>query len=125
VVDPPQSGIGVSERPALRRALDAVADFTLEPQPLEDAVEFIHLHLKTPLAIDKAAFAAAGMNPKSEIQCDIDRLTVREQLRWLTAQLPKPIRLEERKDTLVLTPVFPAKGISPGDPKKSAARPVP
>jgi hypothetical protein len=111
--------------PALRQVLDAVADFTLEPEPLEDAVEFIHLHLKIPIAIDKAAFAAAGMNPKSEVQCDIDRLTVREQLRWLTAQLPKPIRLEDRNGTLVLTPVLPKKGTSPGDQRKSAARPIP
>jgi hypothetical protein len=111
--------------PALRQVLDAVADFTLEPEPLEDAVEFIHLHLKIPIAIDKAAFAAAGMNPKSEVQCDIDRLTVREQLRWLTAQLPKPIRLEDRNGTLVLTPVLPKKGTSPGNQRKSAARPIP
>jgi hypothetical protein len=98
--------------PAFQRALDVVEPFTFEPEPFRCAVEFLSLHDKIPVESDIPAFRKAGIDlEKPECHCDIQGLTLREQLRWLSAQFPKPIRLVEKDGKLVLTPASNSKPV--------------
>jgi hypothetical protein len=95
--------------PALRQALDVVESFTIEAEPIKDAIDFLCQHHKLPIDFDRAAFLKAGLNGDTQCQCDIKGLTMREQLRWLLAVLPKPIYLVEKKGELILTPASSSK----------------
>ena len=90
--------------PVFKKALDAVEPFTIESEPIKDAVDFLCQYHKLPIDFDRPAFLKAGLNGDTQCQCDIKGLTMREQLRWLLAVLPKPIRLIEKKGELILTP---------------------
>jgi hypothetical protein len=100
--------------PAFKKALDAVEPFTIEPEPIKDAVDFLCQYHKLPIDFDRAAFLKAGLNGDTQCQCDIKGLTMRAQLRWLLAVLPKPIRLIEKKGELILTPDPAPKPAAPG-----------
>jgi hypothetical protein len=78
--------------------------------PLKDALNAPCFDKKFPFEFDDRAFREAGLNiEKTECQCDIYGLTVREWLRWLSAQFPKPIRLVEKDGKLVFTPASNSK----------------
>jgi hypothetical protein len=100
--------------PRFRRVFEKPNDLLFDPQPLKQAVEFLSRNFQIPLEIDERAFRDAGISPNVEVQCDVDGLTVLEEIRWLTAQCPKPIALVERNGRLVLEPVTGAKVTSPG-----------
>ena len=64
---------------------------------------------KLPIEPDRAAFSKAGLNLDVECQCDVKEMTLREQLRWLSAAAPEPTRLVEKKGELILTPASSSK----------------
>ncbi len=90
--------------PEFRKALDTVEPFIIEPEPVQDAILFLSIHHKLPIDLDRPAFEKAGLRGDAECQCDIEHMTMREQLRWMSAALPKPMHLIEKKGELLLTP---------------------
>jgi hypothetical protein len=102
--------------PAFRRGLDAVIDVRFEPQPFNGAVEFLSRNYSLPFEFEIEAFRKAGLNiDETECHSDIEGLTLREQLRWLSAQLPKPIRLLEKDGKLVFTTASNSKPSVPNN----------
>jgi hypothetical protein len=102
--------------PAFRRALDADQNTRFQPEPFKGVVDYLRNDDKLPVELDDPAFRAAGLSvEKTECQCDIDGLSMREKLHWLSAQFPKPIRLEEKDGKLVLTPDPDPKPAAPGN----------
>ena len=92
--------------PAFRRALDEVEPFTIAAESIQDAVFFLSFHHKLPIDCDRAAFEKAGLSRETECQCDIEGLTMQEQVRWFSAALRQPVRLIEKKGKLLLTPAL-------------------
>ena len=91
--------------PAVRSALDADQNTRFRPQPFKDALDYLRNDAKLRVEFDDRAFRKAGLSiEQTECQCDIDGLSMREKLRWLSAQFPKPIRLVEKDGKLVFTP---------------------
>jgi hypothetical protein len=95
--------------PEFLKALNAVEPFTIEAEPIREAIEFLNQYHKLPIAIDELAFRKAGIETDTECRCDIEDMTLREQLRWLSASLPKPMRLVEKYGELRLTTVSSSK----------------
>ncbi len=96
--------------PAFRRALDADENARFQPESFRGVFDHLRHFTALPLELDERAFREAGLSvDKTECQSDIDGLSLREKLRWLTAQFPKPIRLIEKDGKLVLVPALNSK----------------
>ena len=109
----------------IRRALDHLANNTIEPEPFSDAIGFVSLVFQVPIEIDLAAFQIAGIDPKFEVHCDVEGLRAMELLRWISAQCPKPIALVEQDGKLVLKPLIGAKATPTANPPRSSLKNAP
>ena len=118
-------GLHAVQSPRFRRVLEKPSDSLFDPQPLKQAVDFLSRNFQIPVEIDERAFGEAGISPNVEVQCDVDGLTVLEEIRWLTAQCPKPITLIEQDGKLVLKPVSGAKASSPGSERRPGFKNAP
>jgi hypothetical protein len=109
----------------LRRALDHLANLTIEPEPFGDAIGIASLVFQVPIEIDHAAFQLAGIDPKFEVHCEVQGLSAMELLRWISAQFPKPLALIEQDGKLVFKPLAVAEKQSPANQPSSPLKNVP
>jgi hypothetical protein len=91
--------------PRLRGVLMQRVDFSVEPQPLRDAIEFIRVRYGMALAIDEASFRAAKIDPSQEVEDDTAGNRLWEVLTWLSAQCPRPFGIFEQNGGLLLKPL--------------------
>jgi len=89
----------------IEQALDQPIDFSLDPQPLKEAMDFISKRYNIPIIIDTKALEEAGVEPTAEIKMDLPGIPLRDMFRLLLDQTPQPLDFEIRNDVLVITTV--------------------
>jgi len=95
--------------PALRihQALEMTTDFTIDAEPLKDALEFIAQRYGIKVSID--ARAQPLIDPSIDVRITTPGIRVRRLLGLLLKQSTKPLTFEVRDGALVIIPVSPPK----------------
>jgi hypothetical protein len=91
--------------PRLRSTLLQQADFTIEPEPLRDAIDFVRQRYQIKIAIDEASFRAAKIDTHRDVEDDTSGTRLWELLAWLSAQCPRPFGIFEQNGGLLLKPL--------------------
>ena len=91
--------------PRLRKILMQTTDFTVEPEPLRDAIQFVRQRYGIAIAMDEASFRAAKIDTSLEVQEDTAGIRLWEVLTWFSAQCPRPFGLFEQNGGLLLKPL--------------------
>jgi hypothetical protein len=100
----------VAERPKnearIIAALKASVDFQIEPQSLQDALEFIATRCQIPVMIDRRGLADANVDLATKVHVKIPGITLHELLYWLFAQSNCPfINYEVRNGALWISTI--------------------
>jgi hypothetical protein len=85
----------------IEEALDERSEFTIEPQALLDALDFIATRYRIPLTIDRKAMEEADIDPVAEVAVKIPGMKLRNVLKMLLS--PKSLDFEIRDGALVIT----------------------
>ncbi len=91
--------------PRLRKILMQQTDFTVEPEPLRDAIQFVRQRYAIAIAMDEASFRAAKIDTSLEVQEDTAAIRLWELLAWFSAQCPRPFGIFEQNGSLLLKPL--------------------
>jgi hypothetical protein len=91
--------------PRLRKILMQQTDFTVEPEPLRDAIQFVRQRFGIAIAMDEASFRAAKIDTSLEVQEDTAAIRLWELLAWFSAQCPRPFGIFEQNGSLLLKPL--------------------
>jgi hypothetical protein len=98
----PLFNLNTISSPQLRAALLQQTDFTIEPEPLRDAIDFLHNRYAIAIEMDAASFRKGKIDPSLEVQEDTAAIRFWAVLSRLSAQCPRPFGIFERKGGLVL-----------------------
>jgi hypothetical protein len=88
--------------PRRRGTLLQTTDFTVEPEPLRDAIDFIRQRYQIKIALDATSFRAAKIDPALEVREDSPGIRLWEVLAWFSAQCPQPFGILEHDGGLLL-----------------------
>ena len=91
--------------PLVRRTLLQRTEFTVEPEPLRDAIQFIRQRYAIAIAMDEASFRNAKIDPSLEVQSDTVGIRLWELLAWLSIQCPRHFGIFEENGRLLLKPL--------------------
>jgi hypothetical protein len=91
--------------PRLRTILMQTVDFSIEREPLRDAIDFVRQRYQITVAMDQASFRAAKIDPSQEVEDDTAGTRLWELLAWLSAQCPRPFGIFEQNGSLLLKPL--------------------
>lgn len=95
----------VGQYPRIEAALEATADFTIEPEGLKDAVEFIAQRYQIPILFDTQSLDNANIDTSIEVKMPIAGLKVRQLLALLLRQLPQRLGFDIQDGVLQITTV--------------------
>jgi hypothetical protein len=87
--NPLSSDIG--QNPAIEAALESRCDFTIDPQPLKDALDFIAQRFQIPLLLDNKALEDANIDVTAEVRMPYQGLKLRQMLTLLLQQMPQSL----------------------------------
>jgi hypothetical protein len=93
----------VGQDPKIEAALDSTTDFTVEPEPLKDAVEWFASRYQIPVMLDDKALKDAGIHRSAQVRLSIAGLTVRQALTLMLRQLPQPLGFDIQNGVLRIT----------------------
>jgi len=93
----------VGQHPEIEAALDSTTEFTVDPQPLKDAVQFIATRYQIPVLFDDKALKDAGIHLSAQVRLSIAGLTVRQALTIMLRQLPQPLGFDIQDGVLRIT----------------------
>lgn len=85
--------------------LDEATDFTIDKEPLKDALEFIAQRYRIKVTIDTRAQPL--IDPSAEVQFATGGIKLRQVMELLLKQPPHPLAFDVRKGALVIIPVSP------------------
>ena len=95
----------VGQYPQIEEALDSKVDFTIEPQPLKEALEFISTRFQLPILIDSNTLEDANIDTSTEVKLQIPGIKLRQVMALLLEQLPQPLGFYIRNGVLTVTTV--------------------
>jgi hypothetical protein len=95
----------VGQQPKIEAALDSTVDFTFEPQPLKDAVDFVAQRYRMPIIMDAKALEDASIDTSTEVKLNVQGLKLRQALVLLFQQMPTPLGFEIRDGVLWVTTI--------------------
>ena len=95
----------VGQHPKIEAALDSTVDFTFEPQPLKDAVDFVAQRYRMPIIMDAKALEDASIDTSTEVKLNVQGLKLRQALVLLFQQMPTPLGFEIRDGVLWVTTI--------------------
>jgi len=90
----------------IQAALDQTVDFSLDPQPLKEALSFIGQRYSIPIVIHTKGFSDAKMEPTLEVKIDAPGIRLRSLLAIILEQCPRPVGFAIEDDVLKISPVF-------------------
>jgi hypothetical protein len=90
----------------IQEALAAKSDFRIEPQSLQDAVEFIAARYQIPIVLNLKEFAKAGIDVTSEVKFPRAGVAVADVLKNLLGQCQKPAGFQIEDEVLKISPKF-------------------
>jgi hypothetical protein len=103
-IDHPLSS-DVGQHPKIEAALDSTVDFTFEPQPLKDAVDFVAQRYRMPIIMDAKALEDASIDTSTEVKLNVQGLKLRQALVLLFQQMAQPLGYEIRDGVLWVTTI--------------------
>jgi hypothetical protein len=87
-------------------ALDQPVDFSIEPQPLRDALEFISQRYGIPIMIDDKALEDATIDAGSaEVKINVPNVKLRNLLKLMLEQLPEPLTYVIEDEVMKITTI--------------------
>jgi len=93
----------------INEALDKDVDFSLDPQPLKEAMDFISKRYNFPIIIDNKALEEASVEPTAEVKMDVPGIKLRNMLKLLLEQTPQPLTYVIEDEVMKITTVEKAK----------------
>lgn len=93
----------VGHDPVVRRiqeTLETNTEFTIEPEPLRDAIDFIAQRYQIPILLDRKNLEDAGIKTSAEVRLPYSGLKVRQALTLLLEQLAQPMSFDIREGVL-------------------------
>jgi beta-lactamase regulating signal transducer with metallopeptidase domain len=103
---------------AIQKVLQSKVDFSIEPQSMRDALDFIHARYQIPIILIQKDFDAAGIDATSEVKSDRVGIAVADLLKILLVQGQHPAGFRIEDEVLKISPKF----VGPGP---MASKPVP
>ncbi len=94
----------------IQRVLQSVSDFRIDPQNLQDALDFISARYQVPVVFYEADFRAAGFSGNLLVAVRRQGIPVAEVLKLLSAQCPKPLGFRIEDEVLKVSPKFTEQG---------------
>jgi hypothetical protein len=89
----------------IRQALAQPIDFTIEPQPLKDAIGFIATRYQIPILIDEKALDDANVDTKTEVKLNAPNIRLHYALDLLLSELSSPLSYEMRNGVLMISTI--------------------
>jgi hypothetical protein len=89
VEHPLSSDLG--KNPKIEEALEAKVDFTIDPQPLKDAMDFIAQRYQIPILLDTKSLEDASVDSSAEVRMPYSGMKVRQLLTLLLQQGSQPL----------------------------------
>jgi beta-lactamase regulating signal transducer with metallopeptidase domain len=108
----------------IHKVLQSISDIRIEPQSLQDAIEFIAVRYQIPILLKKADFDAAGIDTSAEVVDRGEGIRVADLLKSLLAQVQKPAGFRIEDEVLKVSPKFTEQGalrVRPAPPLPKAA----
>ncbi len=88
----------------IHEILESPIDYTVEPQPLKDALDFIAKRYEIAILIDDKAFEKSKITTTVEVSCNESGIKLREVLRKLLRQVGKFVEFKIENGVLVIEP---------------------
>ncbi len=88
-------------------ALESPVEFSVKPQALKDALDFIAARYEIAIRMDQQALRKAGIDPNTEVEASISGAPLQNLLQLLLGQLSERVVFEIRGGALVIAPVLP------------------
>ncbi len=88
------------------RILDALhqpVDFTIDPQSLKDALDFIAARYQIPILIDQKALEDANVDTTTEVKLSAPGITLHDAFQLLLGQLSSPLNYDVNHGVLMIT----------------------
>jgi hypothetical protein len=89
----------------ISEALDQPVEFTIDPQPLKDAIDFISTRYTIPIILDAKALEDASIDTSTEVKMPISGMKLRNMLKLLLEQLPTPLTYVVEDEVMKITTV--------------------
>jgi hypothetical protein len=89
----------------ISQALDQPVEFTIEPQSLRDAIDFIAARYQIPIVIDQKALDDANVDATTEVKASFPGIKLRNLLKLLLEPLSAPRRGADRHEGTALARV--------------------
>jgi hypothetical protein len=96
------------ESPNERRiseALDQAVDFTIEPEPLKDAIDFIAQRYQIPILLDTKVLEDASVDTSAEVKMPATGMKLRNMLKLLLEQGSSPLTYVIEDEVMKITTV--------------------
>jgi hypothetical protein len=95
----------------IQKVLQSISDIRIEPQNLQDALDFISARYQIPIVFHEADFQAAGFSGNLMVVVRRQGITVADLLKLLSAQCPKPLGFRIEDEVLKVSPKFTEQGV--------------
>ena len=89
----------------ISEALDQTVDFTIDPEPLKDAIEFIAQRYQIPILLDAKTLEDASIDTSTEVKMPVTNIKLRNMLKLLLEQLPQPLTYVIEDEVMKITTV--------------------
>jgi hypothetical protein len=89
----------------IKEALDQPVDFTIEPQTLRDAIDFIAARFQIPIVIDQKALDDASVDATTEVKASFPGVKLRNVLKLLLEPLSAPLSYVIEDEVLKITTI--------------------
>jgi hypothetical protein len=95
----------VGQNPKIEAALESKTDFTIDPQPLKDALDFIAQRYQIPAMFDTKTLEDASVDTSSEVKLPVSGLKLRQMIRLILRQMATPLDFEIEDGVMFITTV--------------------
>jgi len=95
----------VGQYPRIEAALESPVDFSIDPEPLKDALDFIASRYQIPILADTKTLEDASVDISTEVKLIVPGLKLRQTLTLLLEQLPQPLGFDIQDGVLRISTV--------------------
>jgi hypothetical protein len=81
----------IGQHPKIEEALDKTVDFSIEPEPLKDAIDFIAQKFQIPILLDTKVLEDASVDTSAEVKMPYSGMKLRNLLKLLLEQGSSPL----------------------------------
>ncbi len=89
----------------ISEALDQPVDFSIDPEPLKDAIDFIATRYQIPIMLDTKTLEDASIDTSTEVKLAVPGIKLRNVLKLLLEELPQPLTYVIEDEVMKITTV--------------------